>query len=103
MGSASVQVAANICIVGLSLYGAGFNGVGNCMQLGLPLIVAIIFFSQYLRKYYVPLGSYKWRVFELFPIILAIAVVWIYGIIMTEAGMLFICKTYMKDSNTCNI
>lgn len=82
-----ITVAANICIVGLSLYGAGFAGVGNCMQLGLPLIVAIIFFSQYLRKYYVPLGSYKWRVFELFPIILAIAVVWIYGIIMTEAGV----------------
>jgi len=31
------QVAANICIVGLSLYSSGFNGVGNCVQLGIPV------------------------------------------------------------------
>ena len=31
------QVAANIAIVGLSLYGSGFNGVGNCVQLGIPV------------------------------------------------------------------
>ena len=27
-------VAANIAIVGLSLYGSGFTGVGPCVQLG---------------------------------------------------------------------
>jgi len=36
-GVGSAQVAANIAIVGLSLYGSGFNGVGNCVQLGIPV------------------------------------------------------------------
>ena len=35
--AARAQVAANIAIVGLSLYGSGFNGVGNCVQLGIPV------------------------------------------------------------------
>ena len=30
--AARAQVAANIAIVGLSLYGSGFNGVGNCVH-----------------------------------------------------------------------
>lgn len=40
---------------------------------------AIILFSMYMRKLYIPIGKMKWRIFELFPILLAIAVVWIYG------------------------
>ena len=29
------SVAVNIAIVGLSLYGSGFSGVGNCMQVSM--------------------------------------------------------------------
>ncbi|KAK9835389.1 hypothetical protein WJX81_006828 [Elliptochloris bilobata] len=64
-----ITVAVNIAIVGLSLYGSGFSGVGNCMQLGLPMIAAIVIFSQYLRKYSLPI-PYVGRIscFELFPV-----------------------------------
>ena len=48
-------VAANIAIVGLSLYTAGFPAVGNCVQLGLPMIGFIVLFSQYLRKVAIPI------------------------------------------------
>ena len=39
----------------------------------------IIIFSQYMRHLYIPLGTYKWRIFELFPVLLGIVSVWIYG------------------------
>lgn len=55
-----ITVAANISIVGLSLYSVGFSGVGNCVQLGIPMILLIILFSQYLRGVAIPLpGGYK--------------------------------------------
>ena len=49
------------------------NGV--CVQV----IVMIIIFSQYMRHLYIPIRSYKWRIFELFPVLLGIVTVWIYG------------------------
>jgi hypothetical protein len=39
-------VAANIAVVGLALFGSGFSGVGACVQLGIPMIVLLIIFSQ---------------------------------------------------------
>jgi len=43
------------------------------------VIIMIIIFSQYMRHLYIPLGTYKWRIFELFPVLLGIVTVWIYG------------------------
>ena len=34
-GSVRCLVAVNIAIVGLSLYGSGFSGVGNCVQVSI--------------------------------------------------------------------
>ncbi|KAK9829197.1 hypothetical protein WJX72_004442 [[Myrmecia] bisecta] len=82
-----ITVAANIGIVGLALYNVGFNGVGACVQLGLPMIFFIVLFSQYLRNVAIPLGrGHKMLAFQLFPVLLAILVTWIYAIIVTEAG-----------------
>ena len=39
-------VAANIAVVGLALFNVGFTGVGACVQLGIPMIVLLIIFSQ---------------------------------------------------------
>ena len=41
-----LTVSANIAVVALSLYSAGFNGVGACVQLGIPMIFFLILFSQ---------------------------------------------------------
>ncbi|KAK9789229.1 hypothetical protein WJX73_005194 [Symbiochloris irregularis] len=82
-----ITVAANIAVVGLALYTAGFTFVGLCPQLGLPLIFFIILFSQYMKNITIPLPFIgKLRLFELFPVLLGIAFTWIYGIIVTAAG-----------------
>ncbi|CAL5222118.1 g4434 [Coccomyxa viridis] len=84
-----LTVAVNIGIVGLSLYSSGMSGVANCPELGLVMIAFLILFSQFLRGLGLPkripvIGGM--RIFEMFPVILAIVVVWIYAIILTEAG-----------------
>ncbi|CAL8465374.1 g4910 [Coccomyxa elongata] len=85
-----ITVAVNIAIVGLSLYASGFSGVANCPQLGLPMMAALVITSQYLRRVGLPkripyIGGL--RCFEMFPVVISIVVVWVYAVIMTEAGV----------------
>ena len=54
--------------------------------------MAIIIFSQYLRNIYIPVGTYKWRIFELFPVLLGIGVVWIYGAQEPSSQLRSTCK-----------
>ncbi|CAK0786722.1 hypothetical protein CVIRNUC_009936 [Coccomyxa viridis] len=84
-----LTVAVNIGIVGLSLYSSGFSGVAACPELGLVMIAFLVLFSQFLRGCALPtripvIGGM--RIFEMFPVILAIVVVWVYAVILTEAG-----------------
>lgn len=82
-----ITVAANICVVGLALYTVGFSNIGQCPQLGIPMIFFIVLFSQYMKNIAIPLPFIgRLRIFELFPVLLAIAVTWVYAIIVTEAG-----------------
>ena len=48
------------------------------MQIGIPTIVALIIFSQYLRHMKVPVpGAGKMPIFALFPVLFSIAIMWI--------------------------
>eukprot|EP01023_Acetabularia_acetabulum_P022421 TRINITY_DN22064_c1_g1_i4.p1 TRINITY_DN22064_c1_g1~~TRINITY_DN22064_c1_g1_i4.p1 ORF type:complete len:580 (+),score=98.25 TRINITY_DN22064_c1_g1_i4:77-1816(+) len=82
-----IVIAPTVALVGLALFGAGFPSVGGCMSLGLMQIATVILFSQYLKRvpFWIP-GIGRYRIFELFPVILGIAVTWIFGVILTEAG-----------------
>jgi solute carrier family 23 (nucleobase transporter), member 1 len=78
-----VTIAPVIAAIGLGLYGIAFTGVSACWSLGLLQIFTVILFSQYMKKFSV-LGI---RIFALFPVILAIAVTWSFGGIMTAADV----------------
>ena len=62
--------------------GAGWGdtttGVGSCVQIGIPTMVALVIFSQYLRnvKIRVP-GAGPMPIFALFPVLFSIAIMWI--------------------------
>lgn len=45
-----ITIAVNISILGLSLYSAGWPVMGTCIQLGLPVLVLIVFFAFHLRR-----------------------------------------------------
>ena len=73
-----VTVAPTVALIGLALFKFGAPVAGTHWGIGGLTILLIILFSQYLRRSH--------RVFELFPILLAIVVAWIAAWLGTGAG-----------------
>ncbi|KAK9666586.1 hypothetical protein RND81_14G195900 [Saponaria officinalis] len=76
-------MAPVVGLVGLGLLQHGFPALGNCVEIGLPMLLLVIGLSQYL-KHIRPLRDVP--IFERFPIIICVSIVWIYAIILTAAG-----------------
>lgn len=74
-----ITIAPTIALIGLSLFKFGAPEAGRHWPIGGLTIFLIILFSQYLRK--------KHRIFELYPILLAIVAAWIVTVIFTAAGV----------------
>jgi nucleobase transporter 1/2 len=73
-----VTIAPTIALIGLALFEFGAPEAGKHWGIGGLTIALIILFSQYLRS--------KGRVFELFPILLAILIAWAVAAICTATG-----------------
>mmetsp|Transcript_29369 Transcript_29369/g.82823 ORF Transcript_29369/g.82823 Transcript_29369/m.82823 type:complete len:598 (-) Transcript_29369:370-2163(-) len=83
-----ITTASVVALVGLSLYTVGWTGVGQCFEVGAIQILLVILFSQYLAKVEVPMGPLgRVRIFQLFPVVLAIVACWIYAAILTGTGV----------------
>ncbi|GLJ23876.1 hypothetical protein SUGI_0453680 [Cryptomeria japonica] len=65
-----------ITLVGLGLYELGFPGVAKCIEIGLPQLIALVFFSQPGKK----------PIFERFTVIFVVAIVWLYAYFLTVGG-----------------
>ncbi len=74
-----ITIAPTIALIGLALFKFGAPEAGRHWPIGGLTIFLIIVFSQYLRK--------KNRVFELYPILLAIVLAWIVAGIFTTNGI----------------
>lgn len=74
-----ITIAPTIALIGLALFKFGAPEAGRHWPIGGLTIFLIIIFSQYLRK--------KNRVFELYPILLAIVLAWIVAGIFTTIGI----------------
>ncbi|GJN40370.1 hypothetical protein PR202_gb29577 [Eleusine coracana subsp. coracana] len=71
-----------IALTGFGLYELGFPGVGKCVEIGLPEIILMLIFSQYL-----PHAIHVAKpVFDRFSVLFTIAVVWLYAYILTVSG-----------------
>ena len=73
-----ITIAPTIALIGLALYPFGVAKVGEDWVLGGGTILLMILFSQVLRK--------KHRVFELFPVLLAMLLAWVLAFIFTGTG-----------------
>ncbi|MDX1579485.1 MAG: solute carrier family 23 protein, partial [Gemmatimonadota bacterium] len=73
-----ITIAPTIALIGLALFKFGAPNAGTHWGLGGMTIVLIILFSQYLR------GAH--RVFQLFPILLAILLAWGTAAALTASG-----------------
>ena len=74
-----ITIAPTIALIGLCLYEYGAPKAGTHWGLGGLTIGLIILFSQYLRRTH--------RVFELFPILLAILGAWLTAALLTATGV----------------
>ncbi|XP_073004526.1 nucleobase-ascorbate transporter 1 [Typha latifolia] len=76
-------MAPVIGLVGLGLFERGFPAVGNCVEIGIPMLLLLIGLSQYL-KHYRPFREIP--IFERFPVLICVTVIWIYSLILTAGG-----------------
>ncbi|MFS7995260.1 putative xanthine/uracil/vitamin C permease [Helianthus anomalus] len=76
-------MAPAIGLVGLGLFQRGFPMVGNCVEIGLPMLLLVIGVSQYLKHTKLLKDI---PVFERFPLLICISIIWIYSIILTASG-----------------
>jgi nucleobase transporter 1/2 len=91
-------IAPVVALVGFGLFQRGFPALGYCVEIGLPMLLLIIFLSQFL-KHVRPIKDVP--VFERFAVLICVAIIWIYSLILTASGVYrskpiqiqFICRT----------
>nr|GMD68143.1 nucleobase-ascorbate transporter 6 [Ipomoea batatas] len=71
-----------VALAGFGLYEFGFPGVAKCVEIGLPQLVILVIFSQYLARLIKP-GKH---IFDRFAVIFSVAIVWIYALLLTVGG-----------------
>ncbi|XP_008803524.2 nucleobase-ascorbate transporter 1-like [Phoenix dactylifera] len=76
-------MAPVIGLVGLGLFERGFPAVGNCVEIGIPMLLMLVGLSQYL-KHFRPFRDIP--IFERLPVLICVTVIWIYSLILTAGG-----------------
>ncbi|KAE8731343.1 Nucleobase-ascorbate transporter 4 [Hibiscus syriacus] len=80
----SPLVAAPLVILtGLGLYANGFPHLSRCIEIGLPALIAVVFLSQYAPPLLKSKGAMRHR----FAILFSVAIIWVYGEILTATGV----------------
>ncbi|KAL1562367.1 N-terminal acetyltransferase [Salvia divinorum] len=76
-------MAPVVGLVGLGLFQRGFPSLGNCVEIGLPMLILVIGLSQYL-KHIKPMRDFP--IFERFPVLICVTIIWIYSLVLTASG-----------------
>nr|CAB3456966.1 unnamed protein product [Digitaria exilis] len=71
-----------VSLVGFGLYELGFPGVAKCVEIGLPELILLVVFSQYLPQ----VLHFGKDIFGRFGVLFTIPIVWLYAYILTIGG-----------------
>ncbi|KAL6562608.1 Nucleobase-ascorbate transporter 7 [Orobanche gracilis] len=71
-----------VVLTGFGLYELGFPLLAECVEIGLPQIILLVIFSQYLP--HVMKGGRN--VFDRFALLFSVVIVWIYAHLLTVGG-----------------
>lgn len=71
-----------ITLVGLGLFNRGFPVVGRCVEIGVPMLILFVAFSQYLKHFH----AKGLPILERFALMLSITVIWAYAHLLTASG-----------------
>ncbi|KAM3304823.1 nucleobase-ascorbate transporter 3 [Capsicum chacoense] len=77
-----VVVTPLVCVVGLGLFGRGFPQVGDCIEIGLPMLILLIISQQYMQHVHRVAQS----ILERFALLLCVGLIWAFAAILTVAG-----------------
>ncbi|KAL5723603.1 Nucleobase-ascorbate transporter 6 [Ranunculus cassubicifolius] len=84
-----------VALSGFGLYEFGFPAVAQCVEIGLPALIILLIFSQFIPHM---IHSQK-HVFDRFAVIFAVIIVWIYAHLLTVGGAYK--NTPQKTQTTC--
>ncbi|NXE93059.1 S23A1 protein, partial [Menura novaehollandiae] len=91
-----LTVTPTVSLIGLSVFQAAGERAGSHWGIAVLTIFLIVLFAQYLRQVAICLPGYRRghgfvllriQIFKMFPIILAIMVVWLFCYALTRAGV----------------
>nr|XP_010920318.1 nucleobase-ascorbate transporter 2 isoform X2 [Elaeis guineensis] len=71
-----------VSLVGFGLFDRGFPVVGRCVEIGVPMLILFIAFSQYLKH----LHARRVPILERFALLISITIIWVYAHILTVSG-----------------
>ncbi|XP_004492122.1 nucleobase-ascorbate transporter 2-like [Cicer arietinum] len=71
-----------ITLVGFGLFDRGFPLVGTCVEIGIPMLILFIVFSQYLKKF----QTRQVPILERFALLITTTVIWAYAHLLTASG-----------------
>ncbi|CAB4306644.1 unnamed protein product [Prunus armeniaca] len=71
-----------ISLVGFGLFDRGFPVVGRCVEIGIPMLILFVVFSQYLKNFH----ARQLPVLERFALLISITVIWAYAHLLTASG-----------------
>ncbi|XP_074308028.1 nucleobase-ascorbate transporter 2 isoform X2 [Silene latifolia] len=71
-----------ISLVGFGLLDRGFPVVGRCVEIGVPMLILFVVFSQYLKHFQIK----TLPMLERFALLFSIAVIWAYAHLLTASG-----------------
>ncbi|NXF70602.1 S23A1 protein, partial [Sclerurus mexicanus] len=91
-----LTVTPTVSLIGLSVFQAAGERAGSHWGISVMTILLIVLFAQYLQKVAICLPGYRRgrgfvllrvQIFKMFPIILAIMVVWLFCYVLTLTGV----------------
>ncbi|NXS31596.1 S23A1 protein, partial [Pomatostomus ruficeps] len=91
-----LTVTPTVSLIGLSVFQAAGDRAGSHWGISVLTILLIVLFAQYLRQVAICLPGYRrghgfvvlrFQIFKMFPIILAILLVWLICYVLTRTGV----------------
>ncbi|GMI90648.1 pigment defective embryo 135, nucleobase ascorbate transporter 3 [Hibiscus trionum] len=89
-----IVVVPVVSLVGLGLFSRGFPLLGNCVEIGLPMLILLVISQQYLKR----LHSRAHVILERFALLFCIGIIWAFAAILTVSGAYNNVKTATKQS-----
>ncbi|KAJ8447938.1 hypothetical protein Cgig2_028814 [Carnegiea gigantea] len=71
-----------ISLVGFGLLDRGFPVVGRCVEIGIPMLILFVIFSQYLKHFQIR----QLPMLERFALLISVTVIWAYAHLLTASG-----------------